>query len=510
MSVRYLINFDLKKIPSYSCDLLIIGGGIAGLTAALIAADRLETTILTKGQIKQSSTWYAQGGIAAAIGDDDSVASHFEDTLAVGGDINNRRAVQVMVEEAPEAVDFLISIGTNFDRRNGRLQLAKEGGHSHARVLHAGDSTGSVIAASLGRAASAKKHLSLKQNRFVIDLLTDGSRCVGAVAFDTENRAFEAYVAPVTLLATGGMGQLYKTTTNPLMATGDGFVMAARAGAEMEALEFIQFHPTAFFNRDNPRFLISEALRGEGAYLRDIQGKRFMANAHPLAELAPRDIVSCEITAVMKRSGTDFVLLDATHLPADKMRARFPKIYEYLKKYGYDLTKDLIPVSPAAHYMIGGVKTDINGCTSIPGLFAGGEVASTGVHGANRLASNSLLEGLVFSRRAARHILNNPLPESKAPAYHQSAGAIESSKRNLGRIRAQLQKLMWEKVGIVREKDGLLTAQEKVRVWLAETGGRRYNNPAAWEVQNMLQLAELIIDGALSRRESVGAHYRVD
>lgn len=509
MTGRYLVNFDLKKIPVHRSDLLIIGGGIAGLTAALAAGDELDTTILTKGKIRQSSTWFAQGGIAAAIGEGDSVASHLEDTLAVGGNISNRKAVEALVEEAGEAIDFLIKLGTDFDRTDGQLRLAREGGHSRARVLHAGDGTGSVISASLGKAASARKRLQLKQNLFVIDLLTSADRCLGVLVFDIDAAIYEAYLAPATILATGGMGQLYRATTNPLMATGDGFAMAGRAGAQMDAMEFVQFHPTAFSIDHNPRFLISEALRGEGAYLRDERGNRFMVGIHPLAELAPRDIISREMFKVMSRSGRNNVMLDATHLPAAKISARFPAIYKYLKEKGYDLAADLIPVSPAAHYMIGGVKTDLDGRTSLPGLFASGEVASTGVHGANRLASNSLLEGLVFSRRAIRRILDHPPFNIDETIDLRETALPGAEHKDWNDIREALRKLMWDKVGIVREKSGLIEARERIASWQDILKGRQFAGPKAWEVQNMLQVAEKIVTAGLARTESIGVHYRV-
>lgn len=506
---RYLINFDLKRLPVYYCDLLIIGGGIAGLTAALITGDELDTVILTKGRIKQSSTWFAQGGIAAAVGEGDSSDSHFEDTLTVGGHLSNRQAVKVVVEEARDAIDFLLDLGTKFDRDNGKLRLAREGGHSRPRVLHAGDGTGSVIAATLGKAASTKKKLSLKQDRFVIDLLTDGHSCAGALVYDTESSSIEVYAAPATLLATGGMGQIFESTTNPVLATGDGFAMAIRAGAVMDALEFIQFHPTAFHNNRNPRFLISEALRGEGAYLRDGGNQRFMVGVHELAELAPRDIVCREMVSVMKREGTDHVYLDATTLGRDALKSRFPGIYKYLKEHGYDLGTDLVPVSPAAHYMIGGVKTDLNGRTSISGLYASGEVASTGVHGANRLASNSLLEGLVFSRRATEIILNRPAQVLNKNIDFRFSGLSAAESPDLGDIRNQLRMLMQDKVGIIRDGRGLTEAREQITFWLDSLAGSQFNNPGAWETQNMLRLSQKIIDSALTRTESVGAHYRV-
>ncbi|HEX21191.1 MAG TPA: L-aspartate oxidase [Actinobacteria bacterium] len=508
---RYLINFNLKNIPVHKSDLLIIGGGVAGLTAAVSAHDRLEINILTKGKIKQSNTWFAQGGIAAAVGEGDSTVAHFQDTIKAGGELCDKQAVKVLVEEAREAIDFLLHLGANFDRQDGRLLLAREGGHSLARVLHAGDGTGSAVAATLGRAATKLRNLRLSQNCFVIDLLTKKGNCVGALVFDHDSHKYEAYLASATLLATGGLGQLYLATTNPLLATGDGFAMAIRAKAKLAGMEFIQFHPTAFYGRGNPRFLISEAVRGDGAYLRDGSGKRFMEGLHEQAELAPRDIASREIVKVMRKTGADYVLLDATHIPKSRLVTHFPGIYHYLKDKGYDMAKEPVPVTPVAHYMMGGVKTDLNGKTSLPGLFASGEVASTGVHGANRLASNSLLEGLVFSRRVIRYILKIGLsPIETDLNWEESALPIAGKQPDWHSIRSSLQKLMWENVGITRRKKDLLAARERVLEWGRRINSYQYDTSPAWEVENMIQIAEIIINAALARVESVGAHFRVN
>lgn len=508
---RYLINFNLKNIPVHKSDLLIIGGGIAGLTAAVAAGDNLKINILTKGKIKQSNTWFAQGGIAAAVGQGDSTDSHFQDTIRVGGELCDKQAVRILVEEAAAAIDFLVDLGAKFDSKDGRLLFAREGGHSRARVLHIADGTGSAVAATLGKAATNLRHLRLSQNCFVIDLLTRGGNCVGAIVFDHDNNRYEAYMAAATLLATGGLGQLFLATTNPLLATGDGFAMAIRAKVKMAGMEFIQFHPTAFYGRGNPRFLISEAVRGEGAYLRDNEGRRFMSGLHELAELAPRDIVSREIVKVMAKTGADNVLLDATHLQKAKLETHFPGIYNYLRENGYDMAKDLVPVTPVAHYMMGGVKTDLDGKTSLPGLYAGGEVTSTGVHGANRLASNSLLEGLVFSRRVIRYILKHGLPALEMTLdWEENSLPAAKEQPNWSSIRASLQKLMWGKVGIIRREQDLLAAQARVQEWKTQINSYQYNTISAWEVENMVLIAEQIIDAALARTESVGAHFRTN
>ena len=506
MSFPYLIDFDLKKLPVLKTDVLVIGGGIAGLTAAVIAADKLNVQVLTKGSIKQTSTWYAQGGIAAPLAADDSPELHFQDTIAAGAGLCDPEAVKVLVEEAAAAVAMLLDLGTGFDKRDGSLRLGREGGHTVSRVVHAGDATGSAVMASLAGAVRNHSNVRLTENVFVLDLLKQDERCCGALVVDGATGVVTAYLAQAVVLAAGGMGQIYEGTTNPPAATGDGLAMAHRRGVKLAGLEFIQFHPTALATDENPRFLISEAVRGEGAYLVNEKGVRFMVGRHPLAELAPRDIVSQAVVKEMRASGSDHVYLDARHLPPEMLPTRFPAIWAHCLAVGFNLSTDLVPVTPAAHYLIGGVVVDLSGRSSLAGLYASGEVASTGVHGANRLASNSLLEGLVFSRRIGALLLETIEPGG---ALEIDLGLSQETGRPKGKslayVREKLQKTMTAKVGVIRTAEGLREAAE----YLADRRylqGYRYGKAADWEVVNMLALAELIVAGALSRRQSLGVH----
>lgn len=506
MSFPYLIDFDLKKLPVNQTDVLVIGGGVAGLTAAVTAAEKLSVQVLTKGSTKQTSTWYAQGGIAAPLATDDSPELHFNDTIAAGAGLCDPEAVRVLVEEAAEAVAMLLDLGTGFDRRDGALRLGREGGHTVSRVVHAGDATGSAVMDSLAAAVRGHDNIRLTENVFVLDLLVRDKKCCGALVFDGSTGSVTAYLAQAVVLAAGGIGQLYEGTTNPPAATGDGLAMAYRRGVKLAGLEFIQFHPTALATDENPRFLISEAVRGEGAYLVNEKGARFMLGKHPLAELAPRDIVSQAVVKEMLASGSDHVYLDARHMPAEITEARFPAIWTHCLAAGFNLSTDLVPVTPAAHYLIGGVVVDLHGRSSLSGLYASGEVASTGVHGANRLASNSLLEGLVFSRRIGALLLNTIEPGG---AVEMDLGLSQETGRPQGKsltlAREKLRRTMTAKVGVMRTPEGLKEAAEYLveRKYLQEY---RYGKAADWEVVNMLTLAELIVAGALSRRQSLGVH----
>lgn len=496
-------------------DVLIIGGGIAGLSAALTLDPGLAVAIVAKGKIKQSSTWMAQGGIAVAWDKADSSESHFEDTMRAGQGLCDPVAVRVLVEEARPAVEFLLEIGAQFDREGGEIRLAREGGHSRARVIHSGDSTGSTVAATLGKEASKRENITLFDGWFVTDLLEQDGEVSGALAMEPGSVHTAILLAPVTLLAAGGLGQIYEATTNPLAATGDGFAMAARAGAQMFGMEFVQFHPTGLWSDENPRFLISEAVRGDGAYLLDRDGKRYMLGVHPLAELAPRDIVSAETAKIMARQGLEHVFLDARHLGARYLPQRFPRLYEECARHGYDMARALVPVGPVAHYMIGGVKTDLDCATSLPGLYACGEVAYSGVHGANRLASNSLLEGLVFGRRFARKI--NGLEsldssESSSGSISQPVGALARgvTEARAIEIKNELRSVMSRDAWIFRNAAGLEQGLCEVDVLLSELGQAPYRSLAVWEAVNMVEVAKLVLVGALERRVSVGAHTRTD
>ena len=386
--------------------MLVLGGGIAGLTAAIGAARRWRVGLLTKSTFDDTTTFLAQGGIAAALGPSDSPELHFQDTVNAGAGLCDEEAVRVLVNEGPDRVRELMEICPRFDKVDGEIVLGREGAHSVARVVHAGgDATGSEVSSALAEAARVGSRVQLYENEFVIDLLTVDGRCVGALTLNLDDGGLTLNVAMVTILATGGAGQVYGRTTNPLVATGDGVAMAYRAGAAIRDLEFVQFHPTGLAVPGQETVqLITEALRGEGAYLRNAAGERFMTGYDPRAELASRDVVVRAMVDEMRREGSDHVYLDATHLDAAWLQERFPRVTAGLAQHGLDLATQLIPVAPVCHYFVGGVVTDVWGRTTVPGLYASGEVASTGVHGANRLASNSLLEGLVFSDRVVRDL----------------------------------------------------------------------------------------------------------
>src|SRR5437667_1568013 len=401
-------------------DFLVIGAGVAGLRAAIELAPAGRVLVLVKREVADSSTQLAQGGIAAALSDEDEISLHLQDTLNAGDGLCNPEAARVLVEDAPERIEELIAWGTQFDREGTKLTFGREGAHSRNRILHAhGDSTGREIQRALYAKAKTLPEISIREFEFSTDLVSEHGRVCGVGVIDDGGQENIIHASAV-LLATGGMGQLYLNTTNPVVATGDGVAMAYRAGAEVTDLEFIQFHPTALYLKKAPRFLLSEALRGEGAYLRNLELHRFMPKYHPLAELAPRDVVARAIVHELEVSHAKdaMVYLDLTHLDAEHVKTRFPRIYSTCLEYNIDITEDLIPIRPAAHYSMGGVRTGLAGRTSLPGLYAAGEAAATGVHGANRLASNSLLEGLVYGARAGKAMrdeLKHAVPKSKEP-----------------------------------------------------------------------------------------------
>ncbi len=488
-------------------DFLVIGAGIAGLRAAIRLAQVGKVLVVTKEELAESNTAYAQGGIAVAMGGNEDVALHLEDTIAAGDGLVNRKAAAVLVEQGPKRVEELLAWGTGFDRENGELMRTREGAHSRNRILHAnGDATGREIAVSLLRHARELPSIELMEWTTSVDLLVEDGRGVGATLLDGEG-GLRVVHARAVLLASGGAGQVYSETTNPAVATGDGIAMAYRAGAAVSDMEFYQFHPTAFSMKDAPRFLMSEALRGEGAYLVNARGERFMERYHPLLELAPRDVVARAITL----EGIDGpVHLDMRHVKKD-LKARFPGISAFLAKHHLELGRDLIPVRPAAHYLMGGVKTDVEGRTSLPGLYAAGEVACTGVHGANRLASNSLLEGLVFGALAAESMIEEAgaTAERTIEKDHSVApsGAVTGDAATEKWIR-ELRELMWKDAGLLRDAAGLERAK---RGWLAlaRTIPRGLSRRAI-EARNLHVIAGLIIESAAGRRESRGAHFRND
>jgi len=449
-------------------DFLVIGAGIAGLSAAIRLSRAGSVLVITKEELAESNTAYAQGGIAVAIGGEEDVALHYQDTLAAGDGLVNPEAAHVLVEQGPQRVEELLAWGTDFDRENGELMLTREGAHSRSRILHAnGDATGKEIAVSLLRHVRTIPNIRLMEWTTGIDLLTDKGRIIGATLLDGEGGILSVH-ARATLLASGGAGQVYSDTTNPAVATGDGIAMAYRAGAAVSDMEFYQFHPTAFSQPGAPRFLLSEALRGEGAYLVNAKGERFMHRYHPLLELAPRDVVARAIT----REGIDGpVYLDMRKATKD-LHERFPGISRFLAKYRFELNRDLIPVRPAAHYLMGGILTDVHGRTTVPGLYAAGEAACTGVHGANRLASNSLLEGLVFGVLAADAMIadtaSQPNPMISIPSL---LPPIEGNTPDADTERwiENLRNSMWRYAGLLRDAEGLETMQHKLEALAAKS-----------------------------------------
>lgn len=513
MIPRYLVNFDSQKLQKWFTDLLVIGSGIAGLTAALQFCEDCEVMLVTKSELKESSTWYAQGGIATAVSQEDSPELHFNDTLKAGAGLCDPEAVQILVTEGPKSISDLIDMGADFDRAAGdRIKLSREGGHSLARILHSGDSTGSEIENTLIKAVKRYPGMIIEENVFVVDLITAKGRCCGALILLPGARKPVLIFARALVLATGGLGQVFGVTTNPPISTGDGIAMAFRAEAELSDMEFIQFHPTALDIPESPRFLITEALRGVGAYLKDCSGKRFMLGAHPLAELAPRYVVVKEMLKAMERCQEAHVYLDATDLPKNRLKKEFPHIYEHCRKSGYDLAHDLVPVSPAAHYLMGGVKTDAYGRTNLPGLYASGEVACTGVHGANRLASNSLLEGLVFSRRI-RDVLKDEFDSFGRADLKKSEVSYkierEKGKVNVLKERKKLSELMFKNAGVMRSKVSLEEALCEINQ-MGSVLKHEFYSPKGYELQNMITIAFLIVKAALLRKESRGAHFRED
>ncbi len=477
-------------------DFLVIGAGVAGLRAAIELSTAGNVLVIAKDTLRESSSEYAQGGIAVALSDDDEVELHEQDTIAAGDGLCDREAVHTLVEEGPAAIQQLIDWGAEFDRDGGKLAFTREGAHSRRRILHAhGDSTGREIARTLYRKAASLPAITFRSYAAITDLVLSGGAAAGAVVFDADAGQLVRVHAKAVLLATGGLGRVFAETTNPDVATGDGVAVAWRAGAEIEDIEFVQFHPTALHVEGAPRFLLSEALRGEGAWLRNLEGERFTN------ELAPRDVVARAIVAEMHRTGAPHVLLDLTHRGSEFIRGRFPRIYETCLRYGVDISREPAPVHPAAHYAMGGVRTDLHGATSIPRLYAAGEVACTGVHGANRLASNSLLEGVVFGARAG-----NAMRELAGVAPSGKAGMPEAGLPSA--TEPEIRRLAWEKCGLLRAGDSLREACRTLESWEEPVGGA--HKLGDFELRNLHAVALLIARCALAREESRGAHYRTD
>jgi len=511
---RYLVGFDPKELPHHFTDVLVIGGGIAGFRAALGIPESYRVLIVTKDELRESNSHYAQGGIASVLDPEDRFDNHIADTVAAGKGLCDPEVVEMVVREAPTRIAELVEWGTHFDEVNGQVALGREAGHSHARIVHAlGDETGREIMRAVILKARTRRNIRIWQNSFTIDLVTHDGECRGVLVWD-RRRGFALVWARAVVLATGGAGQLYRETTNPPIATADGHAMAYRAGAALRDMEFMQFHPTVLYIAGSTRHLLTEALRGEGAYLRDRFGERFMPASHPLAELAPRDVVSLAIAAQMAKTQHPNVYLDLSHLDAGHVRHRFPGIDRLCRNFDLDITRDPIPACPGAHYMIGGVTVDLQGRTSLPRLWAAGEVSSSGLHGANRLASNSLLEGLVYGTRVAGDILAQldaagpqPLevPPVCVPPVHDDQVRID-----LGDLRESLRSLFWRHVGITRDEAGLREAAERVDHWGRYILPLEFDGIAGWTMQNMLIVGRLMIAAALERQESRGVHFRRD
>ena len=505
-----VIPFSVMSIAAPHVDFLVVGAGVAGLRAAIELATAGSVLVLAKREVTESNTQWAQGGIAAALSDEDEISLHLQDTLQAGDGLCNADAAKVLVEDAPERIEELIQWGTEFDRQGTKLTFGREGAHSRNRILHAhGDSTGREILRALYAKAKTLKHITVREFEFSTDLIVDGGRVCGIHVINEKGEQ-QSIGASVVLLATGGLGQLYRNTTNPEIATGDGVAMAFRAGAEISDMEFVQFHPTALYLKKAPRFLLSEALRGEGAYLRNLEMNRFMAKYHPLHELAPRDVVARAIVHELEvsRAKDPVVYLDLTHLKADHIKARFPRIYSTCLQHNIDITSELIPIRPAAHYAMGGIRTDLEGRSSLACLYAAGEAAATGVHGANRLASNSLLEGLVFGARAGKSMreqLGRKPSRVEDLQRAVSNGPVNAVAEEVVR---EIQDLMWQDVGIVRTGTGLKGAIEHLHQI-----GPRVVHPQSrrgYEAQNLHAVGLLVARSALAREESRGAHYRTD
>jgi L-aspartate oxidase len=511
---------------SHHFDVLIIGSGSAGLSLALHLADHAQVAVLAKSQLEESASLYAQGGISVVLDQADSLQSHINDTLDAGAGLCNEETVRFTVEHARESVEWLIDQGVSFTKDGATSEtyhLTQEGGHSHRRIIHAADATGREVETSLLSKAKAHSNIHLFPYHIGIDLITsskqfgqEDNQCLGCYVLDIKTDTPTTFTAPVTVMATGGAGKVYLYTSNPDVSTGDGIAMGWRAGCDIANMEFIQFHPTCLYHPKAKSFLISEALRGEGAKLLLADGTPFMERFHPRAELAPRDIVARAIDHEMKRLGDDCVYLDISHKPKAFIESHFPTIYQRCLDFGIDMTREPIPVVPAAHYTCGGLLTNLDGQTNISGLYAIGETAYTGLHGANRMASNSLLECLVFARSAAQHIKQNlPFKNSSSdiPAWDESRVRPAKEAISISHNWDELRRFMWDYVGIVRSNERLHKAQLRLNLLqqeIEEYYSQHRISSDLLELRNLADIAELIITSALQRKESRGLHYTLD
>lgn len=510
---RYLLNFDSQRLGQVFTDVLVIGAGVAGLRAAIEAADSAQVVLITKDHPAECNTAYAQGGIAVVSNPEDSIEAHVRDTLEVACGLGDKSLIQRMAAEGPRRIQELASWGATFDLENGAVALGIEGGHSARRIVHArGDATGREVSRALARKVASMESVRLFDQCFVIDLVVDEGRCLAALTFHPKY-GHQIIWARQTVLASGGAGCLFRETTNSPAATADGHALAFRAGALLRDMEFVQFHPTALYVAGAARALISEAVRGEGAYLVDRDGNRFMQNYHTDGELAPRDVVSRSILRQIVATSATCVYLDVRHFPRGRFAERFPNIAALCRDFDINVERDLIPVRPAAHYMIGGVAVDADGRSSIDGLWACGEAASTGVHGANRLASNSLLEGLVFGQHAGAMAAQAAMQRNIAAGPRTFRSFLEPSPRtelDLADVRNSLRALCWRNLGIERSRDRLAETIEIVDFWARYIMDKVLSDRAGWETQNMLTAARLIAEAARAREESRGVHFRND
>jgi len=525
-SRRYLVDIDSVSTNQQSTDYLVIGAGIAGLRAAIEASQHGSVTVVTKGTVEDSNTWHAQGGIASVLNKDDTFESHIADTIHTGGGLGNQETIELVVRQGPQLIHQLLDWGCAFDMTNHDIATTLEGGHSHPRIAHAhGDETGKIIAQTLIAKAKLQRNIKIIENFFTLDLLTAcgehpvvskaepsrtaDNKCLGVVGWHSEKGPGIIWASNI-ILATGGAGQFYRETTNPSCATADGLAIAWRAGAVLQDLEFVQFHPTTLYIAGASRTLITETLRGEGALLLDAKGRAFMKDYNPAAELAPRDVVSRAILEQMLKTKSTHVYLDIRHFDKQHFAKRFPVISELCESFDIDISKDLIPVRPSAHYMVGGVKTDLLAKTTIENLYAAGEVSSTGLHGANRLGSNSLLEGLVFGRIAGLTPINPKSPRSIQPTIKYEIPHSNRTRLDTADVKNSLRALMWRNVGITRKAHDLKQAVEQIRFWQRYVMDKQFDNPQGWELQNMLTVCLLVAQSALARKESRGVHFRND
>ncbi len=513
MVPRYLVAIEPYRMMHYFTDVLIIGGGLAGLRAAHEISPKLQTVVVTKDRLEESNSAYAQGGIASVWDPEDRFDNHVQDTLTAGGSLCDPEVVGMVVQEAPARVAELMDWGTRFDAENGSLKLGREGGHSHQRIIHAlGDATGKEIMRAMMSHTRELPHVQIWEATFTIDLLTHDGRCCGAVVSKQGGPPMLIW-AKETILCTGGCGQVFRESTNPRVATGDGHAVAFRAGAKMRDMEFMQFHPTVLYIAGSSRTLITEAVRGEGAYLNDVTGYRFMSDYDPRLELAPRDVVSQAIVTQMEKTQSPCVYLTLKHLDANHVRQRFPGIDAVCRSFGLDITKDAIPVRPGAHYMIGGASVDLEGKTSLPGLWAAGEVTSSGLHGANRLASNSLLEGLVYGAAAGRGASAAATKARLDPIVLPISSQISSHNPDsidIADIRNSVRSVMWRNVGVQRRADRLKDALQTTKHLSSFVLSQSFKSIDGWELQNLLTVALMMSTFALARKESRGVHLRTD